>query len=306
MLNHGDRDSPVTGLHALPTERMILRELRADALQHGGTVVPFAIAVVSGAYFIVLSPLLGGAAFAISVAAISGLAGIGNFMFRFLRVNDKAGERIGKVLEERAAILLEAEEAELEQTREQLREGFASIRHKEGKKALEELVQQFRGTWEVLETYQGPDVLSIARLKITVKETYKQGLAVLSHALSLLRADSTYTVRDLETEMETLTQEAEGAENKEISAIKRGALARTQERLVRLKEYEEQIAKLLDQSDQLEAALEQSRLDFARATAENFEGGAEEIIQKLSGIIGTALEVQRMMRRMSGVDASHK
>ena len=303
MNSERNRDSPIEGLETLPTEEAILRELKADAFQHPGTILPLAVAVVSGVYVVILSPFLGAGAAAIALATLSGVAGAGNFAFRFLHVSDKAETRIKRVLDERAEMLLKAEEAELEQRREELMRGFAALKHWEGRKALEELVHQFQGSWDVLKTYEGPDILSIARLKVTVKETYKQGLAVLSHALNLLRANAKDSVRDLERDITTLEREVQQTRG-EVADIKKKALERTRVRLERLKNHEVQIASLLDQSDQLEVALEQARLELARATADNFTTNAEEIIGRLSGIVGTALEVQRMMRRMGGVDAA--
>lgn len=297
------RDSPIEALNALPTEQAILRELRKDAVQHSATLVPLAVTALSAGYLFLLSPFIGGAALAVGIGTLAGVATAGSFAYRFLHISKSAEERIQRIYQENQERVLQLEIEELAQRCEELTQGFRDLLHKAGLKALAELVHEFDGTWQVIEGYQGPDILSAARLKTTVKETYKQGLAVLEHALNLLRAQSADSLSELEAQVRVLKRELQQTTNEEVASRKQRVLERTEKRLAGLKAHTTHIEELFDQSDQLETALEKARLDFAQATADNFTGNAEDIIARLSGIVGTALEVQRMLRRTAGVDA---
>ena len=154
------RPSPLT-TESL-SEPAIKRQLLSDAVQHPATLLPLATFVMSVLYLVLVSPILGGAPWAMVLLAVSGILAAAGFVWRYvIRYTEEYGKRarelMGLLDEERAQL----EQAEMRQLRDALQGESSSIGSNEGLKALTELVGEYEELQPTLGRQRDTDTLSV-------------------------------------------------------------------------------------------------------------------------------------------------
>jgi hypothetical protein len=288
-------------------EEKIGKELKADAWQHPLTKYPFVIAVVLLGYAFLVAPFFGGflPTFALGVGA--GMGSLGNLWWRLSHINPEFERRVQALAEHQSQERQQAETARREELRSRLEAGFLKLGSPEGAKALVELVNEYKGLEQLLADSREDMLLSVARVRGLARETYDQGLNVLSCALDLMRAVQSSNQEGLraaivELEGEILSLKREGG-LEELIKIKEATEASHRERLKRLEGQNLRIAELLHQSDNCEGVLLTTRLDLVKLRADRSEEGVNEVMQRLQRIIDMAIEVQEALKRSEGVSA---
>ena len=106
------------------------------------------------------------------------------------------------------------EQAELDQIRSRLVEGFTETRLAEGHYILRDLDSEFKQLQTVIARHRETDSLSLTYLPALVDETFRQGLFVLDDVLELARATSARHDRRLEAEIKELEGKIHDAKDK--------------------------------------------------------------------------------------------
>ena len=142
-------------------------------------------AVVSACYLVLLpsSPAAGLVATGALVVAV--LAAAGSFLWHYaFRHQHRYAARSQWLMARLEEARTRAEQAELEQLREMLEEGFSSLEFPNGARALQGLEEEFFKLRPVLEDRREAAPLSIISLPPLAAETYHRGLSVLADALA--------------------------------------------------------------------------------------------------------------------------
>jgi uncharacterized membrane protein (DUF106 family) len=295
-------DSQPTVVESL-SEAAIKKALRSDAVQHPATILPFTLFVLSIIYFVLFSPVLGGALPAIILLVASGLVAAGAFLWRyFVRYAEEYARRAQEIMELQDRERTKREEAELTQSQETLQTGFSSIGSDAGHKALEGLVHEYEEFRRVVSRRRKTDPMSIARVSALADETYRQGLSVLTDALELARAIHSSKVERLETELADLEKEIREAKADGSLAglieIKESTAKSHKERLDMIAKQQLRVDQLFYQSDRCEASMNRTRLELAALRVDSAETGVSAVIETLRGTINQAREVQEELRKL--------
>ena len=285
----------------------IRKELRSGAWQHPLTKYPFAVGAVMLGYAFLVAPYLGAFLPTFSLGLGAGTIGLGNFWWRLSHVSRQYERRVQALAEQQIQERERAEMARLEDVRRELEAGFVRLGSHEGNQALVELVNEYKGLGELLEDSREDRLLSVARVGVLAKETYAQGLNVLSCALDLMRAVQPSNLGGLrvaivELESEIASLEIGGAQE-ELIKIKEASVASHLERLKRLEDQNLRIAELLHQSDNCEGVLLTTRLDLVKLRAESSEEGINEVVRRLQRTIDMEIEIQQALKGSEDVSA---
>ena len=188
----------------MPSEQQIRRAVLSQALQHPFTEIPLALACVAALYLALYHPVLGLGTVAFGTAwivlALSLLAGAVSFVWLYILNFAKSSTEISRSMRQ------QREQAELDQIRSRLVEGFTETRLAEGHYILRDLDSEFKQLQTVIARHRETDSLSLTYLPALVDETFRQGLFVLDDVLELARATSARHDRRLEAEIKRLRE----------------------------------------------------------------------------------------------------
>ena len=126
------------------SEPAIRRQLLLDAVQNPATLLPLAVFIASGIYLLVLSPVLGGALWAVVLLIVCGIVAAASFVWRCIfRYTEEYAKRIQKLMDIEDRERARLEQTEMRQLRDALQGEFTIIGSVEGLKALTELVGEY-------------------------------------------------------------------------------------------------------------------------------------------------------------------
>ena len=285
------------------SEPAIRRELRSAAMQHPATIFPFTLCILSIIYLLLLSPVLGGALWAIILLSCSGAVAVGCFFWLYsIRYSQAYARRLQEVMSMQEQEQRGLEQAELRQLREDLQSGFASINSTVGLKATKKLVYEYDQLQRVLRRKKETDPLSVAHIPALTEETYRQGLSVLGDVLELERVVHSSDKQGLEKEIVELERGIESLRGDETQAeqvkIKEATVTSHKERVNMIKEQQLRVDQLVYQSDRCEASLHRTRIELAALTAESSETSVSAVTETLEKTINQAKEVQEELKRL--------
>ncbi|UCF61375.1 MAG: hypothetical protein JSV37_01490 [Anaerolineaceae bacterium] len=287
----------------IPSEKIIRKALRSDALQHPATIIPLASCLLSTIYIVLYAPIFGGSEIAYVLIISSGLTATGSFLWRyFIRFNEEYVKKTQELLD-----ALDREggaryRTELRQTRERLQIGFLDANFSEGLKAIQALVHEYKHLQPILISRRLSDPLSFAHIPVLVEETYQLGLGVLGHALELVKTIQSPRNQRLRTEITNLENEIlsldEGDPHSARAQIKEQILISHKERIELIGRLELRVDELLHQANRCEATLHQTRIELAALKADSVETSVSEVIQTLQQTIRQAKEVQDELKKL--------
>ncbi len=280
-------------------EAEIKRKTALDALQHPTTLLPLAVCIISTTYLLLLSPMFGGAPGAIMIAALSGMAAVGSYLYRYTKECPRNAREIVDRLEEERIRL---EEAELKRFCVTLQSGFFSIASAEGVKALAGLMGAYEQLRPGLAQRRTTDPLSLSIVPALVGETYRRGLSVLSDALELMKAARTSGRERLEDEIARLEMVFDASKDEGIDAerlrLKEETLASSKERLGMLNRLQLYIDQLLYQAHRCEASLRATGIELASVRAGGSKTSVDSVVEALEGTLRQVKEVQDELERI--------
>ncbi len=275
----------------------IKRAVVKDVIQNPVTVAPWALSGILAAYtvMIAVSPPV------VLAGIVSGFGGLAAFLGQIIWKGDRlAQEYAAHLIEERAAYeRYELEDLEAECSDENFSDGEKEARE------LAEAYQQLRTMLE--SRIQEGAGATAQRFLILAEDTFKQGVRILKTALRLHKASSVIDVSRLETEIDEWSNPRQRPRNGVDSQAKvTRMIEANQKQLDAYRRTVDEIADLLAQVNELEAALETSFLECAA-----LEGGSDDAVIFGDTGAGTRLEqavaaARRVEERLRGADsASH-
>lgn len=279
-------------------------QILSEALQHPTTLYPFAGSVVTALYAFFFGPFFGGGAEALLVALGVGAVSFGSFFWRyFIQGEDSARKKVQAMIAERERGQRVSARAELEQICRELEAGFRGIRSAQGLKELRELVHEYQELEAVMGSQDESDFVLLAQIASTARETYRQGLHILSYAHDLMRVVQTTDRKSLEEEIADLERQIRSlrtqADAEQRIKIKETTLASHRQRLALLANQEQRLEQLFGQSDLCEAALQRVRVELP--TLKAAAGLSEERVGKVTTeLIATIESAKRMQQMLSG------
>lgn len=281
------------------TEQQIRRAVLADALQHWTTEVPLAVGAIGAIYLLVLQPVLplGNVGFFMIsiISAVCFITGAGSFAWRYVFGYDRS------YADKLHALTREREQAELEQKRARLIEGFTQFRLAEGHYVLRDLDYEFQELQMLIARHKQTDLLTLSYLPALVDETFHQGLNVLDDALELARATSSDHDKRLEAEIKELESKIREIKNKgEEGRIKllQEKIKSNCQRLEMISRERLSLDGLLQQARKCEAALHDTRVQVASLKAETGTVSMNAVLETLQKTIDQARAVQEEMRKL--------
>lgn len=293
-----DNRTPKAGAGPLP-EAQIRRKTASEAVQHPATLLPLAVCVMSAIYLLLLSPIFGGALWAIVLTAISGIAATASYLYRYTKEYPRnAREMMDRDEQERIRL----ERAELKQFCVRLQVGFFSIASADGVKALAELTSAYEQLQPALAQRRATDPLSASLIPALAGETYRRGLDVLSDALELMEAVHAPGGESLEKEIARLETELHTPKSGEIEAerlrLVEETLASCKERLDMLNRLQLYIDQLLYQARRCEASLHSTRIELASVRAGGSKTSVDSVVDALQRTIHQVKEVRDELERL--------
>jgi len=271
------------------SEPAIRRKLLSDSIQHPSTLLPLAASTISIIYLALLSPVLGGAPWAVASLAVSGGVAIASFVRRYLFSHTEEYAR-------------RLEQKEVRRLRKVLEVGFSKIDSAEGMKALRGLVGEYELLQPALVRRGDIALLSTSLIPSLSEETYRRGLSVLLDGLELMSATLSPGRDRLEEEISELEREVEALRGDGSQAervrIKEGKLASQRERLEMLDELRLRVDQLLYQAHRCEASLHRARIELAAIGAGSTETSVDSVIEALQSTIQQARKVQEDLKRL--------
>lgn len=285
----------------------VRKRLQMEALEHPLTKYPFVVSAIMLGYAFLVAPFLGGFVPTFPLGLAAGAVFLGNLGWRLSHINQEYDRRVRELAEQQSRERKEAAKARLEKIRRELEAGFVRIGSHEGNKALVELVNEYNALELLLEDRRETTFLPVARVRVLAKETYEQGLNVLSCAFDLMQVVQSTTKESLRTAITELDSEIASLKRdgvrEELLKIKEASAASHRERLKRLEDQSLRIAELLHQSDSCEAVLLTTRLDLVRLRADSSEESINEVMQRLQRIIDMAIDIQEALKTSQDVSA---
>lgn len=232
------------------TPRAVNRAVLAETLQHPLTILPAAAGAVGGLYMGLLG--LNPTAFAVTFA--SALVATGAWVVNYFLRGEGFAERHVEHLQTKRLALREEEV-------EALAQGWQAAHHTDGIQQVRELRQAYAQLRTFLEkrlAEDGGHGLQLRRLLVLTEDTFREGVAILRQALTLVRALATVDRQGLERELAAWQSEASQ------SSTRITRIAAHEERLALCAEQEAAIERLLAESEILEAALQKTYLEAAQ------------------------------------------
>ncbi len=244
------------------------------SLQHPATILPAAVAAVALFYgtLIEFSPA------ALAVSIVAGAAGVLSWGVNyFLRGIDLVKKRQAALQQQ----LARQEVARVHDIAGQCSQAGFEL----GAKEARELTSAYEKLLSFLDSRDRDD-LGAVQFRTLAKSTYQQGIAILKRALSLHRVVCTVDVGQLERELAQFKiQRAhlaqDPAKTAELEAQEQ-MIATHKRRLEQVRKQQKEILILISRSNELEGALETSRLRIAGlegASGPLSTGGAAESLQ---------------------------
>ena len=277
-------------------EAEIKRKTVLDALQHSTTLLPLAVCITSTIYLLLLSPMFGGAPGAIMIAALSGMAAVGSYLYRYTKEYPRNAREIVDHLEEERIRL---EEAELKELCVTLQSGFLDIASAEGVKALAGLTDAYEQLQASFAQRRTTDPLSLSLISALVGETYRRGLSVLSDALELMKAARMPGRESLEEEIAQLEMDFDAPKDEGIDAerlrLKEEKLASSKRRLGMLNRLQ---LYMFYQVHRCEASLRATGIELASVRAGGSKTGVDSVVEALEGTLNQVKEVQDELEKI--------
>ena len=287
----------------LLSEESIRKELRSEALQHPATMIPLALAGLSLIHLMGISPFPVGARWAIMLLIGSLAAGAGSFYWIYsIRFADAYAKLVQEIMAQQELESREANQAEVEQLREDLETGLTAIDSTAGLKALTDLDHEYEQLLLVLNHQDELSSISIAQIPGLAQDTYREGLNVLANGLQLSRAIHASNEEGLDAEIVQIQKEIEilskDARQQIRVRIREETVASHQERLDMIAQQQCRVDELLFQCDRCEASLSRTRIELASVQAGSSEISVSAVTETLQRTIVQAKEVQDELRRL--------
>lgn len=195
-----------------------------------------------------------------------------------------------------------AEQEELTQLRASLEKDFSALSWAAGLKSLAELEYEYQQLQALLDSFDDFGGLSANHVPRLARETYRQGLKVLSNARELMQAVHAshrekleVEIAELESEVETMRQEQAPAERVRYREETIGSHRR---RLALLDQQQPRVDELLYQAELCEASLARAHIELAALRAGESDSSVSTVTSTLQSTIDVAREVQEELRQM--------
>ena len=285
------------------SEESIRKGLRSEAVQHPATVIPLALAGLSLIHLLEISPFPIRAMWAFITLAVSLAAAAGSFYWIYSIRHDAAYARlVQEIMARKGLESQEASQAEIEQIRELLLAELTAIDATASLKALNDLDREYEQLQLVLDRQEEEPSLSIAHIPGLARETYREGLYVLTNGLQLSRAIHTSNRAGLEAEIVQIEKEI-GVLNKDDRQhmrvkLREETVASHRERLEMADQQQYRLDELLFQCDRCEASLSRTRMEMTSLQAGRSESSVNSVTEALQTTIAQAKEIQEELKRL--------
>lgn len=288
-----DVSPPPTSRDVSP--KQVKRVVFNQSIQQPAAMFPAVGAVVTGLFaaLIITNPITVGAAVGLGFLAVAGFGF--NYFIR--------GPRIAAQYVEGVMARIAAEERRPVQ---ELIDGFASLGLDRGRKETRELEDAYRKCKGALNGRPDP------KLEYLVDRSFEAGLGVLKNGLLVARSVRAVSVSKLQSELSGLREELSGIEKK-IEKPKRAddsrrlesqrdslqmRIDRLEKRIDRLHKQELLVERAFDESDRIEAELENAFVTMGtRPTADTFmTQSSTSAVDRLTAVINGVQELDRELQ----------
>jgi hypothetical protein len=281
------------------TEGTVRRKTFSDAIQHPATILPAAVGLISGGYFLILSPVFGRSEVAIGLASICCLAAAANFSVRYPKLFQGNARELKEQFDIARALM---EQDQLDTLQATIKEGFTTIGSHQGLDALDQLSHQYQQLKTSLSQERLTDSLSVAVIPGLAEETYRRGLGVLSDTMDLMNIVRTIDTETLKKEIAQVESELKLLENDRSQLdwlkLKEDVLSSLKEQLKSVNRLNLWVEQLLYQAQRCEATLHAARIELTQVRVGGTKSSLDSIIKVLEDRIKQVKEVQEEINRL--------
>lgn len=183
-----------------------------------------------------------------------------------------------------------------------LQKEFSALGWEAGLKSLAELEYEYEQLRAVLGSFEGSGGLPANDIPRLARETYRQGLKVLSNAQELVQAVHASNRDKLEEEIAELQSEVEALRQEtspdERIRYREETIVSHRRRLALLDQQQPRVDELLYQAELCEASLARAHVELAALRAGESDGSVSTVTNTLQSTIEGAREIQEELRRM--------
>ncbi len=231
------------------------------------------------------------------------VAAAGSFFWIYSVRHDTAYARlVQEIMAQQGLEIQEASQAEIEQIRELLMAELTAIDFTTGLKALSDLNHEYEQLQLVLDRQEEGSSMSNAHIPGLARETYREGLNVLTNGLQLSRAIHTSNRKELEAEIVQIEKEIEvlGKDDRQQMRVKlrEEMVTLHRERLEMTDQQQYRLDELLFQCDRCEASLSRTRMEMASLQAGRSETSVNSVTEALQRTIAQAKEIQEELKKL--------
>lgn len=259
------------------TSGAVQRAVLAQTVQHPATIFPVVVAAISVLY----GTLIGFNVAAYGVAFVSGMLGVGSWVFNFfIRGDTLATNHVAGLRQRRAAFeVLEVDT---------IVDTCSRIGCSEIAKEASELTAAYLKLRGYLDgQMQSRQSLSAQRFRVLAEDTYQEGVRTLRKALHIFQALADIDARTLEREREAWEREL-GRLAESQQAERRALTAKIEshkQRLALYRQRQNMLTQMVADSNEIEAALEKAYLEVVDLVDDNDEsiftkGAATQLLER--------------------------